>query len=169
MCADLHLSSYRYAASCQTGGCSFKSTTKGSFPNVPSLQIHTVLLFNEAKLVLQRQSVDKRGNTKKALSAHVSKTISRGVKKEWDSERGKGGYMGRRGTTVAGKCSHSCFFFSFFFFFGFPPKQLLWSGEEFWPHPVWSLLQCDPVQMASSLSPLCLQHTAGTVTDVQRS
>lgn len=31
---------YRYAANCQAGSCSFKSATKGSFPNVRSLQIH---------------------------------------------------------------------------------------------------------------------------------
>lgn len=73
--------------------------------------------------------------------------------------------MGRKSATVSreGKLSHSrCHYF-------FSHQWLLWFGEEFWLRPVWSLLQCDPVQMASSLSPVCLQHTAGTVTDVQHS
>lgn len=74
---------------------------------------YTAFLLNEAKPVVQRQSMDKRGSTKKDLSTHVSRTISRGVKKEWDPERGRG-CMGRKTTTVRreGKCSHSCCHYS---------------------------------------------------------
>lgn len=144
----------------------FQICNKRLFPKC-SLSADTLLfLLNEAKPVAQRQSVNKRGNTKKDLSTHVSRTISRGVKKEWDPERlWWGGCKERKSATVSreGKRSHTrCHYF-------FPPGRLLWFGEEFWLRPVWSLLQCDPVQMASSPSPLCLQHTAETVTDAQHS
>lgn len=127
---------------------------------------YTAFLLNEAKPVVQRQSVNKRGDTKKDLSTHVS-IASQEVwrKREIQREVGGSGCMERKSGTISreGKRSHTRRRYFF------PLWRLLWFEEEFWLLPVWSLLQCDPVQMASSLSPLCLQHTAGTVTDAQHS
>ncbi len=74
-----------------------------------SLSTDTLLfLLNEAKPVVQRQRVNKRGNTKKDLSTHVSGTISRGVR----SRERREGCRERKSTTVSreGKRSHSRYF-----------------------------------------------------------
>lgn len=89
VCECVQFIPYRYAANCQTGNCSFNSATKGSFPNVRSLQIRCFSSWMKHEVV-QRQSVKKTGNTMKVLLTHVSRTTSRGVTKEWDPEKGGG-------------------------------------------------------------------------------
>ncbi len=144
----------------------FQISNKRLFPKC-SLSADTLLfLLNEAKPVVQRQSVNKRGDTKKGfINSCKQNYLKRCEERVRSRERWEGGRTERKSATVSreGTRSHSrCRYF-------FPPGRLLWFGEEFWLRPVWSLLQCDPVQMASLLSPLCLQHTAGTVTDAQHS
>lgn len=141
---------YRYAANCQTGSRLFQIKNKRLWF---ARCRYAAFLLNEAKPVVQRQSVNKwegeagwGGAQKKDLSTHVSIVISRGVKKEGDPERRgvEGGRTERKSATVSreGKRSHGrCPYF-------FPPGRLLWFGEEFWLRLVWSLVQCDPVQMA---------------------
>lgn len=90
---------------------------------VPSLQIHyTPLLLKEAKLVLQKQNADKRGNTKvgfiNSCKQNYLKRCEIKIRRKGRKGRVRGG---RKSATVAGKSSHSCFF-------RFPSKHLLWSG-----------------------------------------
>lgn len=84
---------------------------------------YTPLLLNEAKLVLQKQNVDKRGNTKVGfINSCKQNYLKRCEIKIWRKRGRKGRVCGeRKSTTVAGKRSHSCFF-------RFPSKHSLWSG-----------------------------------------
>lgn len=58
---------YRYAANCRTGSCSFKAATKGSLPKCSLCADTLLFLLNEAKPVVSRQSMNKRGGTKKGF------------------------------------------------------------------------------------------------------
>lgn len=128
----------------------FQINNKRLFPKC-SLSADTLLfLLNEAKPVAQRQRVNKRGNTKKDLSTHVSGTISRGVRsrERWEGRRE------RKSTTVnrEGKRSHSRYFV-----ISSQPDGYYGLERSSGCVPC-GRCYGDPVQMATSLSPLCLQQ-----------
>lgn len=162
MCTDCCLSPIGMLPIVSLEAGSFTSATKDSF-QMFALCRYTAFLLNEAKPVVQRQSVNKRLNTKKGFInsckhsylKRCEERVRSGEKWGW---RGCVGCTERKSASVSreGKRSHSRWRYFF------PPGRLLWSGEEFWLRLVWSLIQWDPVQMASSLS-------AGTVADAQQS